>query len=94
MHAIAKELDLEGIKVLMGAIADLMEWMNKISVSDLNLVEVIELAINKEVTFYDAAYIAAAKLGRLVLVTDDAKLARVASRLVKVKSSKELKVSP
>ena len=89
IHAIQKKLSLEEIRALIDATTDLANWMNRVSISDLNLLEIMEAAVRDDITFYDAAYVTAAKLRKLMLVTDDAKLARVASKYVKVKGSKD-----
>jgi predicted nucleic acid-binding protein len=47
----------------------------------------LNLAISKRLTFYDAAYIAAAETNRLTLITDDAALARTAEEFVQTKKS-------
>ena len=85
-----KKLSVGDVGSLMGVMTDLAGKMKKIIVSELNPVKAIELAIEEGATFYDVAYVAAAKLKGLTLVTDDAKLAKVASNHVKVKSSKAL----
>ncbi len=52
--------------------------------------EVFELASRENLTVYDAAYMYIATKNGLVLVTDDEKLKRRASRYTKVMSSSEL----
>lgn len=90
IHSLEGKLSLSEVKMLMGVTAELMGWVDIVPVSELNLVEIVELAIKESATFYDVAYVTAAKLRKLTLVTDDAKLARVASKHVKVKSSGDL----
>lgn len=90
MHVLIKKLSASDVEALMDVMADLVGWVNMVSVSDLDIVEVMKLAADKSITFYDAAYVAAAKLKKLALITDDSKLTKVASKLVKVKNSREL----
>ncbi len=90
MHAI-KKLSASDVEALMDVMADLVGRINMVSVSDLDIVEIMKLAADKGITFYDAAYVTAAKLKKLTLITDDPKLAEVASKLVKVKNSRELR---
>jgi len=75
---------------LMKVATYLMSWMNSVSLSELDSVEVLDIAAKENITFYDAAYVACAVKRRSVLVTDDDSLARVASRRVKVSSSSDL----
>jgi len=49
-----------------------------------------QLSIKKGLTFYDASYLIASKSLGLMLVTDDAALAKVASKYVKVTGSDNL----
>jgi predicted nucleic acid-binding protein len=55
-----------------------------------NLLEIAQIAAKEKITFYDASYIAMAKIRKLALVTEDAKLSKVASRHAKTKSTKDL----
>jgi len=75
---------------LMKVATYLMSWMNSVSLSEMDSVEVLDIAAKENITFYDAAYVACAVKRRSVLVTDDDSLARVASRRVKVSSSSDL----
>ena len=55
-----------------------------------NLLEIAEIAAREKITFYDASYIAMAKIRKLALATEDAKLSKAASGHVKTKSTKDL----
>jgi predicted nucleic acid-binding protein len=90
MHALLKKLSEEDVSSLMSVTADLTKRMEKMSILGLNLLQTIELAVREKITFYDAAYVTASKMKRLVLVTDDMTLARVASKHVKTKRTGEL----
>ena len=54
-----------------------------------NLLEIAKIAA-KEITFYDASYVAMAKARKLVLITEDSKLLKVASRHAKTRSTGDL----
>jgi predicted nucleic acid-binding protein len=55
-----------------------------------NLLEIAQIAAKERITFYDASYIAMAKIRKLVLATEDAKLSKVACRHAKTKSTDDL----
>ncbi len=90
MHVLLKKLSAEDARSLMEVMMDLAGRMKKIAIAELNPAKTMELAMGERITFYDAAYVAMAKLRGLTLVTDDVGLAKVASKHVKVKSSKGL----
>ena len=52
--------------------------------------EVIELAAREKLTIYDASYLLLAIKKNLILVTDDEKLKRKASKYVKVRKTQEI----
>jgi predicted nucleic acid-binding protein len=85
-----KKLTVEEVRHLMEAVSRLTRWVEIISVSELNLAEVMERAVEGGSTFYDASYMVAARLKGATLITDDAKLARVASAEVEVQNSRDL----
>jgi predicted nucleic acid-binding protein len=55
-----------------------------------NLLEIAQIAAKEKITFYDASYIAMAKIRKLALTTEDSKLLKVASRHAKTKSADDL----
>ena len=55
-----------------------------------NLLEIAHIAAKERITFYDASYIAMAKTRKLALVTEDAKLTKIASKHAKTKSTNDL----
>jgi predicted nucleic acid-binding protein len=67
-----------------------MSWINILSVSEVTLNEVMEVATKNLITFYDAAYVVVAKSKGLTLVTDDVELGKAALKYVPVKSSKDI----
>ena len=71
---------------------DLMNIIQKMNIiciqGDLN--EIMGLAIEKHITFYDAAYLYFAMKKGLVLVTNDKKLFNAAKDKIKVLNSREI----
>jgi predicted nucleic acid-binding protein len=55
-----------------------------------NLLEIAQIAAKEKITFYDASYIAMAKIRKLALVTEDSKLSKVASKHAKTKLTRDL----
>lgn len=55
-----------------------------------NLSDVAGVAAKEKITFYDASYIAIAKIRKLTLITEDGRLAKVASKHAKVATSKDI----
>jgi len=90
LNVIHKKLDAEEAASLLLVVAKLSKHMDVLGVSQLDLASVLGLAVQERISFYDAAYLHAAKERGLELITDDAKLKKVASKLVKTRSSSEL----
>ena len=67
--------------------------IKSLSIDIEHLSRVAELAVGEKLTFYDASYIAASKIHKLTLVTEDRNLARSASRHVKTTQVKDLRAS-
>lgn len=59
-----------------------------IDVNDLN--EIIKIAIQERLTFYDSAYLYYARKNKLILVTNDKKLYNTAKNKIKVLNSYDL----
>jgi predicted nucleic acid-binding protein len=66
------------------------EQMRLVRVTDIDHMSVASLARSERISYYDAAYISAAKEGNQQLITDDERLASVGSRFVRVKPSADL----
>jgi len=78
----------EAIQFMMDLI-NIIQKMNIICIQgDLN--EIMGLAIEKHITFYDAAYLYFAMKKGLVLVTNDKKLFNAAKDKIKVLNSREI----
>jgi len=66
-----------------------MDGFNVIGWRDLNHPAVLDLAVENNITFYDACYITASTTLRVPLVTEDEKLKQIAAKYTKVLSWKE-----
>jgi predicted nucleic acid-binding protein len=66
------------------------DHMNVITVSELDHTSIANLARTERLSYYDAAYVWAARDRKSELITDDARLARAASKFVKVRKSSDL----
>lgn len=84
------KLSLSEARELIDIVSKMAPLLSVVVVSELKLVETLNLAVDESTTFYDAAYVVAASMRKLDLVTDDGKLAKLARRYAKVKTSKEL----
>lgn len=64
--------------------------MNLVRVSEVDHISVSRLARTEKISYYDASYISAAVEKKREIITDDARLAKIASKFVSVKGSSEL----
>jgi predicted nucleic acid-binding protein len=90
LNVIHRQIDGEEAASLLLLVEKLSKHMDVLGVSQLGLASVLGLAVQERISFYDAAYVHAAKERGLELVTDDARLKKVASKFVKTRSSSEL----
>jgi predicted nucleic acid-binding protein len=74
---------------LLDSFLRLAQYMQVLTIHDMEE-GVKELAIQKDLTFYDASYLAVAEKNSFVLVTDDERLAKVATKHVKVIKSGDI----
>lgn len=72
---------------LVTTATDFLNLLQQIHFQDLNPNRILDIAISKRLTFYDASYIIAAETRRLTLVTDDRGLFEVAKQYVDVQPS-------
>lgn len=90
LASLRKRLSIEEAEDLLALAEKLATRARMIAHSGLSFAEAIRIAVNENVTFYDAVYVEAARASGMVLVTDDGLLRRVASKYVEVKGSEEL----
>jgi predicted nucleic acid-binding protein len=75
---------------LLGSAVDFLGRLHQIRLEDLNSNRILDIAVSKRITFYDASYIAAGETSRLTIVTDDEKTARAANEYTSSKRSVEI----
>lgn len=75
-----KKLSSEESKSLLGVLLQLFDQLSILNLGTSDAMQIEELATLHRITFYDSAYLYAAKKNKLVLVTDDGQLARAAGR--------------
>lgn len=85
-----KSLKNDEAKLLLEHLSNIIAKMNVIRISAADAAGILEISINKRITFYDAAYLYFAKKMNLILVTNDQKLYNTAKDLVKVLRSDEI----
>ena len=67
-------------EIVVNALSSVFHSMQKLPEEDAK--EVFRMGVETGLTFYDAAFLVAAKINQLILVTDDAKLAKIAKKYV------------
>jgi len=83
-----KTLSMDDAKVVLDAFMLVYNRMNKIQEVDPQ--SILTVASQEGITFYDAAYLQAAKDKKVTLVTDDKKLKQVSSKYVNTVTSREV----
>jgi len=85
-HAIREE-EFHEFLALLRTVVDRAEQLVPDSET---LLEIGQIAAKERITFYDASYVATAKIRRLALATEDSKLSKIASKHTKTKSADDL----
>ena len=83
-----KTLSMDDAKVVLDAFMLVYNRMNKIQEVDPQ--SILTVASQEGITFYDAAYLQAAKDKKVTLVTDDKKLKQASSKYVNTVTSREV----
>jgi len=83
-----KTLSMDDAKVVLDAFMLVYNRMNKIQEVDPQ--SILMVALQEGITFYDAAYLQAAKDKKITLVTDDKKLKQASSKYVNTVTSREV----
>jgi len=86
---IYKSISFDEAKKLLSEISRLLEIMRIIDVNKLKE-DILSLAVNLGITYYDALYVYIAKKQKLILVTEDKKLKNKAMQITRVKNLDEL----
>lgn len=85
---IQKAITVEEAEIILDSLASIFWKMKKIEIK--NPLEVLKVAINERITYYDASYLQAAIENNLTLVTDDHKLYKIGKKHVKTIKSDEV----
>ena len=90
LSVVQKKMPHETAADILEATGRLTRLMNLVTVSEQRLPQIFEVASETGLTFYDASYLYSAHWLNLELVTDDVKLASLASKKVRVLNSHDL----
>ena len=90
-YAVLKEVKIKGIdwKRVTDAWQNLLRFFSTIAVDDIS--EVQRIAIEKDLTFYDASYIYVAEKQNLKLVTEDSAILKASKNAVNLQEIKRFK---
>jgi len=93
MSTLLKIISLEDAVEITEVLKDLTirKLIEPIYFNELNLLRIIELAANENITFYDSSYIVASEKLNAVLVTEDKELVKKAEKYVNVMTYTQLK---
>jgi predicted nucleic acid-binding protein len=83
---LTKSLSKAETKELTEAIAKTLSALRRIEPSVDDFSSILDMAVDKKLTFYDASYVCLAKKNALTLVTHDGRLSRIAKKYVKAVS--------
>lgn len=75
---------------LLDSVQSFLEALSEIRHHEIDVGETLKMALTEDLTFYDAAYLYAAREKGLTLVTDDEVLAKKASKHALTRRSKDL----
>ena len=89
-HMLRRAIEADELKELLDLLRTVILRTKAISVDAQDLPRVAEVAKNEGITFYDASYVIAAKVQNLTLVTEDANLAKAASKHTKAVHAKDI----
>ncbi len=84
-----RKITQDEASTFLRAASDFLSHLLEVPFDELDPSRVLDIAISKRLTFYDASYIVAAETKRLTLVTDDEELLKVASRYVSAQRSSQ-----
>jgi predicted nucleic acid-binding protein len=87
---LVKSLSKEDLEALVSAITKVLPFLEILPLSYEDFSEILDIARNEHLTFYDSSYVHSAKKNKLTLISDDTKVSRVAKKYVNTKSIHEL----
>lgn len=85
---IHKTVTVEEANIVLDSLADVFGKMRKLKVE--RPLEILKIAVEEKITYYDASYLYTAIKNGLTLVTDDEKLYNVGKKRVKAVKSNEV----
>jgi predicted nucleic acid-binding protein len=91
LHHAIREEEFHEFLALLRTVVDRAEQLVP---NPETLLEIAQIAAKERITFYDASYVAMAKVRKLALATEDSKLSKVASKHAKTKSTDDLTSNP
>ncbi len=85
LSTLLKIVSFEDAKEMVALLNELAvkNIISTISFASLDLPETLQIAVQNQLTFYDASYIAASQNAPATLVTDDRKLCKAANKIIK-----------
>jgi len=89
-HVLHKTIGADEFKELLNLLRTIILRTKVLSVDAHKLPDVAQVAENERITFYDASYVTTAKLQNLTLVTEDAHLAKAASKYARTALAKDV----
>ena len=93
LHNLQRKLSNEGALALLGVSLRLYERLDILNLDASDATPIEKLASLHGITFYDSAYLYCAKRNKLILVTDDKRLGKVAIK-EEVKTASSEQISP
>ena len=90
LKTIHGKLSADEATSLLSVAAKLSRHMTVLDASEADLPLILGMAFRERASFYDSAYVHLARQRAFELVTDDARLMKMASKYVKVRRSSEL----
>jgi predicted nucleic acid-binding protein len=79
-HQLLKKLSLDEARSLLEVSIQLLARLEILNLTREDALQIMELANTHGITFYDSSYLYASKKNKLSLITDDARLGRVAQK--------------
>jgi predicted nucleic acid-binding protein len=89
-HVLRRAIEADEFRELLDLLRTIILRTKVLSVDAQDLPDVAEVAEKERITFYDASYVVIAKVQNLTLATEDANLAKAASKHTKTVPAKDV----
>ena len=89
-HVQRQAIEADEFRELLDLLRTIILRTKVLSVDAQDLPDVAEVALKERITFYDASYVIIAKVQNLTLATEDANLAKAASKHTKAVPAKDV----